>query len=145
MSPFQWTQLDQHPLSPYWSRVLTRKSVSLFDVRKRIKQENSFNFDNGELSGGMVQANSSYQIYACTNLKTILIDERYTKIPLTEWYHPNLGISDKMPSGITSYFDEKNKFEYVATYWPDSDVSVICNDWKHSICQERLDSDTSTQ
>ena len=34
------------------------------------------------------------------------------------------------------------KLEYVATFWPDTDVSLICNDWEHSLCSQRLDSDT---
>ena len=36
------------------------------------------------------------------------------------------------------------RLEYVFSYWPNGDVNMLCNDWKHSICPQRFESDVTT-
>ena len=144
--PYKWSQLDNHDLSTFYIRVLSRKSLKILDVRKKAKLEELFTFSSEEICGGMSRSqNSPYQIYTSTNLKTMLIDERYTKIPMTQWYHSNADKNYKVPSGICSYVRPSQKLEYVSTFWPDTDVNLICNDWQHDLCQERMDSDITCQ
>ena len=85
------------------------------------------------------------QVYVATNLKTRLLDERYLKVSMTEWVHPSATAGDKLPLGLTTAYIPRHQMEYVAVYWPDTDVNLLCNDWQHSICVERLDSDARIQ
>ncbi len=146
MMAYQWAQLKQHDSSPFWSRILTRQSLNVYDIRKKDLAARLFQFTNGELCGGVSQCGHlPFQTYVATNLKTVLLDERFAKVPLSEWFHSNASKSDKVPSGISSCYLSSSQFEYVATFWPDSDVSLLCNDWHHSICPQRIDSDTNVK
>ena len=127
---WQWSQVQNHPENVFWSRILTRKKVCLFDVRKSAIEE-LYTCPSIEVHGGMVSRKGPFQFYINTNLKTILLDERYTKIPMTEWYHPGLNNDKNVPQGIDNFYDEQYGLDYVFTYWSDTDVSVVCNDWKH--------------
>ena len=134
---WQWSQVQTHTENVFWTRILTRKKVSLYDVRKS-KIDELYTCPSIEAHGGMVSRKNPFQFYVNTNLKTILLDERYTKIPMTEWYHPGLHNDKSVPQGIDNFYDEQHGLDYVFTYWSDTDVSVVCNDWNHSLCPERV-------
>ena len=44
---------------------------------------------------------------------------------------------------LKSFYTYINRLEYVFSYWSDGDINLLCNDWHHTICPQRLDSDTS--
>ena len=127
---WRWAQVQHHPENVFWSRILTRKKVFIFDVRTS-KLEELYTCPSIEVHGGFVSRKSPFQFYVNTNLKTTLLDERYLKIPMTEWYHPGQNNDKHVPQGINNFHDQENDLDYVFTYWSDTDVSVVCNDWKH--------------
>jgi hypothetical protein len=91
----------------------------------------------------IIKIKKCLQVYTTTTMKTILIDERFANKPVNEWHHSNCSTTSKVPAGLTSYLDPNTNLEYVITYWSDGDVNLLCTDWQHSICSDRLFSDTN--
>ena len=110
ISRYQWSTIQSHQKSVFLARIGTRKQILLYDVRKQNVVEKLFNLQQGEICGNFTQSqHSAYQMYMTTNLRTILIDERFVRKPMTVWHHANIGKREKIPHGILSHYisDEK--------------------------------------
>ena len=110
ISRYQWSTIQSHQKSVFLARIGTRKQILLYDARKQNVVEKLFNLQQGEICGNFTQSqNSPYQIYMSTNLRTILIDERFVRKPMTVWYHANIGKREKIPHGILSHYIPNEK------------------------------------
>ena len=113
---FHWGQVLEHPDNVFLSRILTRKKVSIFDVRQQNIQ-NLYTAPTIECFSGFVSRKNPFQFYVNTNLKTVLLDERYMKMSMTEWFHPGMHHDKKVPQGLKLYYDQEHDMDYVFTYW----------------------------
>lgn len=110
ISRYQWSTVQSHQKSVFLARIGTRKQILLYDIRKQNVVEKLFNLEQGELCGNFTQSqHSPYQMYMTTNLRTILIDERFVRKPMTVWYHANIGKREKIPHGILSHYIPNEK------------------------------------
>jgi len=62
----------------FWTRVASRKRLSLYDVRKKTKLDDLYAFPPGEVCGGMTKStHSPYQV-TISSLKTLAEHAFYT-------------------------------------------------------------------
>lgn len=149
MQGYNWCYLDNCPASPFSIRVCTRGSVDLFDVRQGTRKLKLYEVDGSrqEVIGGMCCGarvpENLYQFYLSTNKRTLLMDERFSSKSMCEWHHATAS-HHYVSAGIANHYDSDTGLEYVVSYWSNGDVSLLANDWKHSLCPERLVSSDSS-
>jgi hypothetical protein len=57
---YRWSILQSAPASAFWTRQLTRRKLVLFDIRTGSRiSPNLFQFEPGEIAGGMTRSDNS--------------------------------------------------------------------------------------